>query len=138
MVFLEEVKQKKKKKVKPRLNTRRPCFPFLSCKINSQFHIITYLRSVERFELCFRVPQTKKVFSSPHQFYICERSRGDGGIDKGVDGYWNPDSEQVVECSYECDRGGVCGILLGTAPALPDRSETYMGVRIVIVIVNLH
>lgn len=60
----------------------------------------------------------------PHIWVI---SRGDAGIESGVVGYWYPDSEQLVEWSYECERGGVCSALLG--PVRPIRrcaGGTYM------------
>jgi len=43
---------------------------------------------------CTRVPHTQAI------------SCGEGGIESGVVGYWYPESEHV-ECSYECESGGV-------------------------------
>jgi hypothetical protein len=71
----------------------------------------------------------------PHIWVI---SRGDAGIESGVVGYWYPDSEQLVEWSYECERGGVCIELLG--PAGPIRrcaDGTYMRIGVVVAVMRV-
>ncbi|KAB8302562.1 hypothetical protein EYC80_005947 [Monilinia laxa] len=59
--------------------------------------------SVEHFELLFHISRSKEPnilnYLSDTFSHICVIIRGEGGMERGVVGYWYPDSEHVVECS---------------------------------------
>jgi hypothetical protein len=62
----------------------------------------------ERFDPFLPIPSIDHamVLFTPPSRHICVDNRGEGGIDKGVVGYWKPYSDEVVEC----ESGGVCDV----------------------------